>query len=515
MSKTIQYAREEAIASALYKSKLLQRRGKFNGAFVELDRLSSEVGSKELSNHAVLCKRLVGLCNKLAKGLSPKYLRKADEVLQLWKDESSSAYRRLTVLTLNNWAAYHQQQSNLHSAMKYVIRALKVQPIQEHPDFLEMQARTQLNAATLHYELGRPKETVSFCHQALVTLQQEQSLREKSTSLGRKEKPKIKKMLVTIVRTCLTLGCAEKQQDSKLKAIESFTQAVNIAEGFMTSADPLVKTCREALKSANAMEEEPRQEFRPISAVSYKQHLAQITANLGSHTLSPSPPLEPQPPPQLLLPTKSEMTLPRKPDSLPTEERRYYSPEKLMRLNEMLESSSRKFVSADLYFHRKLSKRFRVDDEVKHLKQGSLLTPATTDEPHRLTELKKKRRLVKTLTERRGAEYISGRLDLLRKEATEELRRAAIRQVSRSSSVRNHKQMQSSRISSTKSFATSPVPSQRTFMIAKEGIATLMNELSTPIVEHVGRHRRRKGTRIQMPPKPDCPLAWSTAKLAS
>lgn len=513
MSKTLLISREEAVSVALYKSKQLQGRGKLAAALVELDRVATEVGCRELINHTVLCKKIVGLCNKLAHGKHTKYLRRADEVLQRWKDESSLAYRRLAVLTLNSWAVYHRQQGHLHTAMKYLIRALKFRFDSNKPDLLEMQARTQLNVATLNYDLEKYTASVVFCTQALHSLQKQKELRDQASD-SRKHRNRAKKMQKTLCWTYLNLGLAEKELGNKQKAIDAFTRAASEAENPLEEATSLLRICEESLDLAKAMPDDQPNQLRPISASSYKRHLTLMHAKLDPVSQA-SPPLEDlQRLPSLVeIPqTKSEVSLPLSSQGEDMDEHKYYSPERLSRLKELMDSKSKKFISADLYFFRKLTKHFQVDDDVKHIKNAdTTLTESNAEEQRSIFQLRSKRHPPKLETQLRGPELVNLRLDTLRREASAAAKKSEIQHISRSNTIKRRDSLLSKRISSAKSFTSPGIHSKKTFAIAKEEIESLMEEISQSF--KCKRNSKPRRSWLLKTKTTEGSLAMSSAKL--
>jgi hypothetical protein len=507
MSKALETLREQTVTSALFKAKLYEKKGKLRAAYAELEGVSGEVGNRDLSSHAALCSSLVKVCCSLGKGRNPTYLRRADEVLRVWKDDADLDYRRLTMLTLNSWAAYHRSQSSLHSAMKYLIQALKVQINPEHPDLLETLARTQLNTATLNNDLGKHRASVHFSNEALTSLHREQALREKTSETG--GRGHFKRMHKAFVWTYLNYGQAEKALGRKGKTVEALHSAVRYAEEFLPLANPLVSLCREALHTAEAMPEAPPlKSLRPISAANFKLQLAKFEASIKPPT-TPGPPEEPR------LQSLPVGPLAKSDISLPTtliafqEEKRYYSPERLSRLYKKLNSRDPRFINADLYFHRRLNKQLHVDDDVKHMRQANtVLNSSKSEDQKQIFELRKKRHPVRIDSEQRGAEFIDRRLDLLQKEATSEAKRARVKQKSRSNSVKQKNTVSFSKVSSAKSFTTLPKvkASQKAFITAKEEIEELM--------EHISKSLKQTHIHKQEKPSGRGPLAMSSAKLA-
>jgi tetratricopeptide (TPR) repeat protein len=506
MSRALEILREQTVTSALFKAKLYEKKGKLGAAYAELERVSGEVGNRGLSSHAALCSSLVKVCCSLGKERTPTYLRRADEVLRVWKDDADLDYRRLTMLTLNSWAAYHRKQSSLHSAMKYLIQALKVPISPEDPDLLETLARTQLNTATLNNDLGKHKASVHFCNEALTSLNKEQALREKASETG--GKGHFKRMRKAFVWTYLNLGQAEKALGRKGRAVEALRRAVRYAEEFLSLANPLVSLCREALQTAEAMPEgPPLKSLKPISAANFKLQLAKFEASIKL----PSTPGTTEEPRLQSLPgvsiAKSDISLPT--INAFQEEERYYSPERLSQLNKKLNSTNPRFINADLYFYRRLNKQFHVDDDVKHMRQANTaLNSSKSEDQKQIFELKRKRHPVRMENELRGAEFIDRRLDLLQREAIAEAKRAEVKQKSRSISAKQKKTVSfSSKICSAKSFTSLPKAkvSQKVCITAKEEIEGLMETISKSLKQtHIQKQEKTSGRGL---------LAMSSAKL--
>jgi hypothetical protein len=517
MSKALQASREEAVSSALHKSKSYRLRGKLVAAFTELDRVSSEVGHLELTNHTMLCKSLVSLCNKLGKG-SPQYLRRADELLQRWGEHASIEYLRLTVQTLSSWAAYHRQHSNLHSAMKYLIRALKVPFDTQQPDLLDILARTQLSLGTLSYELTRYKASAEFCRQALQSLQKVKSLRASTEVLSSKQRTKQTKTHRTLVWTYLNLGLAERKLQNIPNAVKAFSQAVSCSDEFLKPTDPLKRTCKEALESTK--ETPHRAKLQPISSAIYKRPLSALKTQLSfsqrdlhtsntdlqedrtdlnaqktslavqtvhqtSTSTDPSPGV---PGRHSLSVTRTgvgspETTLPIGRVIDEGETLNYYTPRRLNLLHEKMDSKP-EFISADLYFSRKIMKVLQADPDLNHLRQTGLHLAEKSVEQQRLHDLKKKRNSIKTQTEQRGADYIRQRLKVLESQASAETKKAIVlttRQAIYAKSSKSRSSLGSTLTSDKKLTHAHSKSCEEIGATAKEEIDAMMEEISSSL----------------------------------
>lgn len=538
MNSNPDFITQEAVLVAITKAKGLEKRGKLLKALNELERVSQEVCNHNLPERHKLSKLLVTLCNRLAKNnTQAPYLRRAEQVLGLWRSHASDDLgeqddlQRLLLMTYNNWSAYHRSQKTYHMAINYLLRALKLTNKNCGLDTLQLMAQTQLNASALYMELRRYQSSIEFAEKCLVTLQREMAGRlsgRAMTDLVGKEHDKAFQMIGTYVLAFYNLGAAEEALGNRQSGIEAYEQAVNIGREFIGEENQAVQLAQEALAELNSLPANSSS-ARPVSAIQYQQFLTAKTKenerqasllhksdevpNISRHTT--------------LIPQLND--IPSKDSTKQTEkseEFRYYSQKQLERRQSMIESSGNKFVSADQYFYKKLSKRFNIENDVKHLK------PLTRPEDIKgvwelekadrktLNDLRMKRHQMKIHTELHGAELVEKRIEILKLEHEAMIKRESVKLLSKDKAIKRNTRTSLPSVRSLHSLPPTarvidPAENRRNFQIAKEEIEDLMDGIKDHLKDMDTQRHARMPSWMGNTHKSESALSASAKRLPS
>lgn len=377
----------ETVRNVLKKASSLEKKGKLEKALIVLETVSNEIHNPSLPIANSIIIEIASICNKLFNrgGNDVLILRKAEMVLNHWKilnknkSDMDSVTFNLMLLTLNNWATYHQNSHNYHMSLNYLMRAQKfMDEFQlDDPDSLEISAKTKLNICALYFELRRYKETIDFAKQALAILQLELRGRLGDSSyedLDEEEQIKVQVMASSYVIAFYNIGAAHEALGNHLRMLEAFDNAVKIGMEFLphdhellsaayvakTEAQTLVKQfpTRPATK-ANTARESKRVVLTQKKSEDNQMLRCSTTPDLHKRSKSSRfPRINLQAPPSATLPLTERK-----------EEVKYYSDKQLLRLQKKLQESQPKFVSADQYFYNKISKNLNISRDIKYLKE--------------------------------------------------------------------------------------------------------------------------------------------------
>jgi len=256
---------EERVHKQIEESQKLKSNGKLLEALECLENYSSSLGSLSFGVFLKVALEVASLCNKLHLhfGNQVTFLQKAEKVLnsciaQQEKPKWSchTSILKYLLLTYNNWATFHQNNSNFHKALGYLTKALKlINPKRRFKnDMLQLIAKTKLNISSIFLQLNRINEAVDYAEQSLVTLQTELKRRVAKTdywSMKTKDKVKFKVMIRSFVVAFYNIGIAEEVSENLPKMLEAYQNAVMVGDQFLSQSDNVLELARKALEEAN------------------------------------------------------------------------------------------------------------------------------------------------------------------------------------------------------------------------------------------------------------------------
>jgi hypothetical protein len=309
--------------------------------------------------------------------------------------------------------------------------------------------------------------------------------------------------------------------------MEAYEQAMNIGQEFLGEDNAAVKMARDAYSELSAFPaESPKQRpdsghyLQPTSTQvkdSDQRQPSLIIGSDSSHSVHLQTPVIPR---LADIPIKET----RRPDS--TEEYRYYSQKQLERRQTIMDSSGNKFVSADQYFYKKLSKRFNIENDVKYLKPLTKTKDIRNvwekekEERKILNDLRMKRHQMKKEQDVHGAELVEKRIEMLKLEHEAMVKRESVKLLSKS---KNLKRNTLASLPTARSLlllpavapTTDKTDNKKNFQIAKEEIEELMDGIKDELKGMDTQRHARLPSWMGNSMKSESALALSAKRLPS
>ena len=366
------------VVSALQASRRYSHHSRYDDAIATLQKCFPQCETGSVEEHLKVVRELARLCNEAAavegQTQTQRYLKLAEEALQragnrhgLGNEESLI---RLRLLTWNNWANFHKSKRNYHIALNFLMRAGQLVDRlgkDAEPDTLEYCAKTRLNTSALYSDLRRYKEAAQFAEMCLSVLQHQLNLRlngRQLLDLSASERAKFDTMIVTYVVAFYNIALSEEALGHTSKALTAYRNAVKIGSKFLPA------NTRELVLARKALEAVPiTTQSQPASPrLKQNENAPFLTPFSPFSSVSPSPSDNiPLGSPQAAFVTGEERVEVRPKSTV--EERKYYTPERLMALHEKLKKDGKTdFVSADKFFYAKISSTLNVEQDVKHMR---------------------------------------------------------------------------------------------------------------------------------------------------